>query len=119
MGELADQRVHLFERHGKRGLAFQVLAHEPIRGLLDLDRHLAGGFDGFLALVLYEIEDAEDPAYAGVGLAVVDRLAHDSDRLTGIARTREQPNRALGRLPGPIFLFDPMLPLLLPYMLAE
>src|ERR1019366_3401427 len=119
LGQFADERIDLPQ--GQRGLlaALQITPHELILAHAQFQRCFAGLVASRTAVLLGKREHAHDAANAGLGLAMVDRVADGADVGAGLVSPRQQLMGMRRRAPGAVLITDTMSTTLLPQMLAQ
>ena len=81
MGQLANQRVDLFEGEGCLRCALEIAPYEAIGWCLDFQRGGAGVVEPSGAVLLGQRDQTEDSTYAGLALAAMDVRGQSADVL--------------------------------------
>ena len=119
MGQLANQRVDLFEGERCLRLPFEIAPYEAIVRRLDFQRGGTGIVEPSGAVLLGEGDQAEDSTYAGLALATMDVRGQSADVFANVVGTLEELKRRGRRAGWPILLGDPMSSGALPKEFAE
>lgn len=82
-GELANERVHLPQRHGHWGAPLEIAAEEAVGGHAELQGGVRGVIHDGGAVLLRERQDALDAADTGRAVVPVDVRAEGADLRAG------------------------------------
>ena len=87
MGQLADQRVNLFECQRRRRSSFEITPYEAIRRCLEFECGGTGVVDNPGSVLSRKREDAEDAACTQFAMASMDLCRERTGVRAGTARS--------------------------------